>query len=239
MVVGTQTGLAGTPCSGPEAELIEWREYTLAFRGNRTLLLDYLRDALAPALRRKGATQFQLYTEYADPNPGKLHIMIAYSTAQAYYTAQDLSDDGEFQVAREPYVNLGGENPIFSRYTSYLMRAFSGMPQSVSPDDASRLFELRIYESANEDALRRKIRMFNDHELTIFDETGLDPVFFGDLIAGPYRPALVYLLQFDDMADRDASWGKFGPHPEWQRIKELPEFAGTVSNIRRTFLLPA
>ena len=80
--------------------------------------------------------------------------------------------------------------------------------------------------------------MFNESEVEIFQETGLDAVFYGDLIAGPYRPALMYLLQFKDMEERDANWGKFGSHPEWNRIKDLPEYANSVSNIRRTFLMP-
>jgi len=34
------------------------------------------------------------------------------------------------------------------------------------------------------------------------------------------------------------SWSKFGPHPEWQRIIKLEEYANTVSSITRVFLKP-
>ena len=238
-LVGGQAALASTPSSsGPEPELIEWRTYEMAFGGNQGLLTTYFDDALAPALRRKGATQFQVYKEYGDPNPVRIHLMIAYAGAQAFYDATDLSDDPEYAVASEAYVNMGAERAVFTRYSTTLLRSFSAMPLSVAPGDGKGLFELRIYESGNEDQLTRKIRMFNEYELDIFDDTGLTPVFFGNMIAGPHRPALMYLLQFDDMADRDDSWGNFSSNDTWNRIKGMEEFAGTVSNIRRTFLVP-
>jgi hypothetical protein len=211
----------------------------MAFGGDEKLLLDYLNGALEPALRRIGITDFQLFREYGAESPAKLHALMAYNSPDAYYRSHDLSQDDEYQVMIEPYVNPGGERPVFTRYSSWLLRAFSGMPTLAAIPESSGLFELRTYESANEDQLKRKTRMFNDHEFGIFDEVGLDPIFFGTMIAGPHRPALVYLLEFEDMAERDANWAKFGPHPEWQRIKDLPEFKGTVSNIRRTFLVPA
>lgn len=238
-LAGSKVGLAATHTVGPEPELIEWRVYELAFGGDQSLLMRYLKDALEPALDRKGATQFTVFKEYGDPNPAKVYVMIGYPTAQVYYDSQDLSDDGEFQVASEEYVNKGSEKPVYTRFSSWLLRAFSGMPQSVTPDDTAGLFELRIYEGPTEDGTARKIKMFDDYEIDIFDEVGLKPVFYGKMIAGPYRPALMYLLQFDDMAARDENWGKFGANETWNRIKDLPEFANSLSNIRRTFLVPA
>lgn len=238
-LAGSKTILASSRTLGPEPELIEWRTYEMAFGGDQGLLMRYFNDALEPALDRQGATQFVVFKEYGDPNPAKVYVMISYPTAQVYYASQDLSDDGEYQVASEEYVNKSSEKPVYTRFSSWLLRSFSGMPQAVAPDDTAGLFELRIYEGGTEDATRRKIRMFNEYEIDIFDETGLKPVFYGDLVAGPYRPALMYLLQFDDMAARDENWGKFGADPTWNRVKDLPEFAGALSNIRRTFLVPA
>ena len=116
------------------------------------------------------------------------------------------------------------------------MQAFSGMPALKEPADARKLFELRIYEGHNDDAVSRKVAMFNDEELPVFLETGLDPVFFGNLIAGPAMPALVYMVAFDSMEARDANWKKFVDHPEWNRMKVLPKYADSVSNIIRVFL---
>lgn len=221
------------------AELIEWRTYEMNFGGNQGLLMSYLNEALKPALTRKGATQFVVFKEYGDPNPAMIYVMISYPDATTYMAAQDLSGDDAFASASVEYDEVKAEKPIYTRFSSWLLTAFAGMPQSVAPDAESGLFELRIYEGYSEDAVRRKIRMFNDYEIEIFDNTGLKPVFYGDMIAGPHRPSLMYLLQFEDMEARNENWGKFGADDTWNRIKVLPEFANSVSNIRRTFLVPA
>ena len=238
-VAGSQLAGAQSPTPPADKELIEWRVYEMAWGGNRVLLQSYLSETLAPALRRNGATQFALFREYGQSDPAKVHVMIAYRDAAAYLACQSLSTDPEFQEAARDYDAVEAAKPIYSRFSSWLMDAFDGMPQVVATDPDAGLFELRIYEGYSEDANRRKIRMFNEYEVQIFRETGLDAVFYGEMLAGPYRPALVYLLQFDDMAMRDENWGKFGSHPEWVRIKDLPEFANSVSNIRRVFLMPA
>ena len=108
----------------------------------------------------------------------------------------------------------------------------------VKPTEDSGVFELRIYESYNEDALRRKVKMFNDSEFGIFEDTGLPMVFFGPNISGDQMPCLTYLLAFKDMQAHKDAWSKFGPHPEWQRIVKLDEYANTVSSITRVFLKP-
>jgi hypothetical protein len=51
-------------------------------------------------------------------------------------------------------------------------------------------------------------------------------------------PALIYMVGFKDMAERDANWGKFGSSDEWKILSSKPEFADTVSNIHRIFLTP-
>lgn len=81
--------------------------------------------------------------------------------------------------------------------------------------------------------------MFNVEELALFYKTGLNPVFFGEMIIGPNRPTLVYMLQFKDMEERDKNWQTFINHPEWKAMSAKPEYANSVSNIKRSFLTPA
>ena len=78
--------------------------------------------------------------------------------------------------------------------------------------------------------------MFNQEEIALFLKVGLQPVFFGKILAGPLMPALVYMLGFKDMADRDAAWGKFAAHEDWKTMQAKPEYADTVSNVRKIFL---
>ncbi|HKI87831.1 MAG TPA: NIPSNAP family protein, partial [Draconibacterium sp.] len=94
-------------------------------------------------------------------------------------------------------------------------------------------------ESYNEDAGRRKIKMFNSEELPLFKKVGLHPVFFGQILAGQFMPALTYMLWFKDMEERDANWAKFSSSDEWNTMKNKPEYANTVSLVKRKFLTPA
>ena len=80
--------------------------------------------------------------------------------------------------------------------------------------------------------------MFNKEELALFYKVGLNPLFFGEMIAGLYRPCLTYMINFKDMEAHDTAWKAFINHPEWIEMSSKPEYANSVSNIRKTFLEP-
>ena len=97
-----------------------------------------------------------------------------------------------------------------------------------------------MYESNNATTLARKVKMFNEGEAGIFKRLGMQPVFFGETIAGPRMPNLVYMLSFDDLAARDRLWKEFGSDPEWQKLRSQPGYADAeiVSNISNSILRP-
>lgn len=214
-------------------ELYELRTYELTFGGNRKSLLTYLQNVLHPALWEAGCNHTFIFKEVGDPEPTKIWTLISYPSMETYLNSFSMNADEEFVDAAKDYAAAG---KAFNRYTSSLLSAFNGLPQMMSPKAEKNLFEIRLYEGVNEDAVRRKINMFNDEEIELFYEVGLTPVFFGDMKIGPIMPCLVYMLAFDDMNDRNESWGKFINHPEWNRMKALPKYANTVSNIRKIFL---
>lgn len=221
-------------------QLIELRTYEVKFRGSgQTALLDYLNNALAPALKRLGCKDFKLMKELGNEEPAKIWVIISYPDAEAYLAAQDLSSDASFQEAAKGYTAIPADRPVYNRFTSQLLHAFKGMPQVVDPGADGQVLELRTYEGYSEDAVRRKIKMFDVEEIDLFHEVGLHPVFFGKMISGPYRPCLVYMLHFKDMEERNTNWKTFLDHPEWKAMLGNPEYADTVSNIRKTFLVPA
>ncbi len=217
-------------------ELYEFRTYELKFASNTTLLMSYLRDTLAPGLTDLGVNHFMLFEELGKSDPKKIHALISYPSADIYVQAQQLTSQPGFLERAAAYNE--NDKPIYARFTSMLLLAFDGMAQMLDPIDGANLYELRIYEGYDEDAVRRKIKMFDDEEIALFHKVGLHPLFFGDMIAGPYRPSLVYMLNFTDMAQRDANWKTFIQHPEWDAMKNKPIYANTVSNIRRIFLTP-
>ncbi|WP_297795740.1 NIPSNAP family protein [uncultured Eudoraea sp.] len=222
-----------------QKEIYELREYELKFGKPAQVLHDYLEKALIPALNRKGITNIGAFEEIGDAMPKKIYLLIAYENIEGYQEVIEyLKEDEVFKKASSSYSKTPQESFPVERYVTSLFTAFDGLPKLVKPSEGSMVFELRTYEAYNEDAYQRKVKMFNESEFTIFDEVGLHSVFFGEKIAGPQMPCLTYLLAFRDMAERDANWSKFGPHPEWQRIVKLPEYANTVSNIYRVFLRP-
>jgi hypothetical protein len=236
LVLGAQSAGQGAPDA---RQLIELRTYEIKFGGSgQSILLDYLNNALAPALKRLGCADFSLMKVLGDAEPAMIWVLISYPNADTYLQAQDLSEDKTYQKAAAAYQAVPADKPVFNRYASQLLHAFSGMPAVASPGKDAGLFELRTYEGYSEDAVRRKIKMFNVEEIDLFHEVGLHPVFFGKMISGPYRPCLVYMLHFKDMEERNANWGKFGPHPKWKAMVAKPEYADSVSNIRKTFLVP-
>lgn len=80
--------------------------------------------------------------------------------------------------------------------------------------------------------------MFNEEEFDIFYRVGLNPVFFGEMIAGKNLPALSYMVWFKDMAERDKNWAAFGADAAWKKVSADPQYANSVSNIIRIFLEP-
>jgi hypothetical protein len=215
----------------------EWRTYEFRFRGNGQALVNYLKEAFFPAYTAKGAT-IHTFAEYGQSDPRKLHVLIGYPTMEAFAACQALNDDPGFLSDTAGYQELPPEQAPYNRFSSYLLKAFKGLPAILPPPESAGLFELRTYEGHSEDAVRRKIKMFNDEEIDLFYRTGLNPVFFGDMIIGPNRPTLVYMLQFRDMEERDKNWQTFLDHPEWKAMLANPAYANTVSNIIRTFLTP-
>ena len=109
---------------------------------------------------------------------------------------------------------------------------------SYSTQNKPRLFELRTYESHHADAAWRKVEMFNKGEIDIMRDVKLAPVFYGEMLVGHDVPNLTYMLSAPDMEAHKAHWKGFGGHPEWQRMKKIERYKGTVSKITKRYLSP-
>ena len=82
--------------------------------------------------------------------------------------------DGRVRLGLVPVAVL--EHVPGARIESSLLTAIDGMPKLDKPDTSKpRLLNLRIYESHNERAGKKKIEMFNKGELAIFRRVGLTP----------------------------------------------------------------
>jgi hypothetical protein len=243
-LIGTSAIAAGFTFPGArnqagDKEIVELREYELAFGGNPANLNTYLKDALIPALNKYGVSHVGAFSELGNFEPAKIYLLIPYPDITEYFKIPfRIAGDGDYLVASRNYNSLPPENKVFNRFSTRLMVAFDGLPALNAGFRGSGIYELRTYEGYNEDAVRRKILMFNQAELEIFRNNALNPVFFGEVIAGPDLPCLTYMVAFKDMAERTKKWESFGSDPDWSRIKVLPEYANTVSKIIKKFLEP-
>jgi hypothetical protein len=219
--------------------LIELREYEIHFGTNENDLHNYFQNALIPAYNKYGVKAVGVFKETGKSEPAKVYLLIPYPTWDVYPTINaQVKSDADFKNASADYTKLPPEKNPYSRYTGKLMIAFDGMPQLVVPQKQPRIFELRTYEGYNEDALARKIKMFNEEEFRIFYRTKLNPVFFGEVVAGKDLPCLTYMVTFRNMEERDKNWADFGADADWKRISALPAYANSVSRITKIFLDP-
>jgi hypothetical protein len=226
---------AGTPKS-----LFEVRVYHISRNGDAQKRLEqYFTGALIPFLNRHGA-KAGAFTDYSQEEPVRLTFIIAWPGSEAYLSAcTDIRSDTEYLKASASYQAIPAAEAVYTRYETFLLEGFDRFPSLVVPAEKKGLYEMRTYEGASEDAVRRKVGMFNTEEIDLFLKVGIQPVFFGQILAGEYMPALTYMVGFRDMADRDATWNRFGASEEWKKMVVKAEYADTVSNIRRTFLVPA
>ena len=221
-----------------DKEFYEFRVYQLTGGGAKNTLKSYLTGALIP-LFKKLDIQLGCFDELDNEDPPKVYTLFVYPSAQVYFQLQQaLSSDKDYLAAAKSYFELPASKPVFERFETCLMEAFAGIPKLKLPEKKRGLFELRTYESYNEDAARRKIDMFNNEELPLFEKVGLHPVFFGKILAGKLMPALMYMLWFTDMNERTANWKTFGESSEWKTMSGKSINADTVSKVHKKFLVP-
>jgi hypothetical protein len=240
----TTAGVAGAGLASAKAqgsprnkEVYEFRIYHM--RRSLTQLDNYLSKALIPALNRMGVKNVGVFTELSKSEPAKVYMLIPFASFEEYgKTILKLKADKDFTQASAEYDKIPMDQAAYERYDSSLMLAFDGNPRVIVPEKKDRLFELRIYEGYSEDALKRKVKMFNEGELDIFRSVKVNPVFYGENISGKGLPCLTYMSVYDSMDERDKAWKAFVAHPDWQKMSKMSEYADTVSKIHRVFLEP-
>ena len=230
---------AETKSEAVKNELYELRTYELKFGSPQSNLDKYFKDALIPVFNKYGVKNVGVFTEISKSEPAKVYLLIPYPSIEEFASiSAKVKADADFKKAAENYTALPVEKAPYARFTTSLLIAFDGLKQMLPTRKDARIFEIRTYEGYNEEALRRKVKMFNEGELDIFYQTKLNPVFFGEVISGDKMPCLTYMLTFKDMAERDANWKNFGAAPAWKTISALPEYANSVSKITKIFLEP-
>ena len=222
-----------------QEQVYELRSYEMNVYNSTEVLENYFKDALIPSLERNGISDVGVFEDAGNTWPYKLWVLIPYPDIQSFQDMRyTLLEDKQYLEAAKPYLTAEPGDIPFENYNTTLIQSTAGYSNLVKPEDGSGFYELRIYESYNEDASRRKVKMFNDSEFDIFSDVGVPVVFFGWNLTGAQMPCLTYMMAFKDEEAHRLAWSKFGEHPEWNRIKDLAEYKKAMNGITRVFLRP-
>jgi hypothetical protein len=239
-------GAAAAVAAAPVGrEFYELRVYEMPTGNRKTVLNDYLAKAAIPAWGRLGIGPVGVFNVVSGANALLLYALVPYPDLEAFVSAPaKMAADAEYHKAAADYLGASIDNPAYTRYESWLLRAFPNVPKLRLPAETAekkpRIFELRTYESHSEAAALKKIEMFNEGgEITLFDRVGLRSVFFGQTLAGHRQPNLVYMTVHADMAAREKVWDVFRNDDGWKKLSGDPAFANTVSATTIVFLRPA
>ncbi len=222
-------------------EIYEWRIYTLAEGADPALLDDFFRDVLIPAYERCGVAvgAFAPAGEYPEFPAGARYLFMAYSDIETFHrVSRQVREDADMMAAGAGYFDASAAKPAYTKLETYLCESLAGAPKLHRPAASGGLFELRIYRSPNMEANERKIKMFENGEIAVFEQVGIDAIYYGRTLAGSRMPSLTYLTWYRDAAARNEAWAKFGVHPEWQKMRALPEYANTATDNLSRLLTP-
>lgn len=246
---------------GPSAvarDYYELRAYRLKPETSSAVLENYLEKALIPGLNARGLTNIGVFTEVevdkkavtAKPKigtptaPVAIWVLITHPSLESFTKiSAELNTDAKVQAAAPEYFQTPKSNPAYERVDTWLLGAFAGMPKLAVPSfsknkTASRIFELRDYESHSEERALNKMVMFNDGEISLMEDLGMSPVFFGQALAGPNLPHLRYITCGPDLATHLGNWQKFGPDPRWVKMKGQPSYKDNTSKNTARFIVP-
>jgi hypothetical protein len=224
-------------------EYYELRVYRLKAGASTAALESYLEKAAIPALNRLGIKTIGVFSEI-EPKEAPAIFMLLPSPDLTLLTSAwlRLSTDAAYRGAAAAYLETPKGTPAFERIDSWLMLAFAGMPHLGQPEYCKnrkpRLFELRTYESYSEAKAQKKVDMFNNGEVDTMLQVGLGPIFFGQALTGPNLPHLTYMTSGENADAHKTHWDAFGKHPVWEKLKNDPQYADTVSKMTKWMLKP-
>lgn len=200
---------------------------------------NYLENGYLPAMHRLDVDQIGVFKPVGQDtlDDKRIYVLTPYESAEDVKTfPKKLEKDEDYVSNSAEYLDAAHDNPPYQRIETILLEAFSDAPVVQTPDlDApktERIYELRSYESATEALNINKVAMFNEgDEIGIFERLDFNAVFYGNVIAGPNMPNLMYMTSFEDMDDRDAHWDAFSEDDQWEELSAEEKYENNVSHI--------
>lgn len=235
----------GSFSQSAKGEFYEIRIYHLKNGTQEKEVDQYLEKALLPALHNAGIKKAGVFKPVQqDSADRKIFLLIPYNSLNDFAKVKEQIDKNKQHAdGGKEYLNAQHSNPPYTRIESILIKSFAYHPKLQEPGlrgpREQRIYELRSYEGHTENIFRNKVQMFNQGgEVALFKRLGFNAVFYGEVIAGPRMPNLMYMTTFENQEDRDAHWNAFRVDPEWKKLSSMPEYQNNVSKIDITFLRP-
>lgn len=228
-----------------QQEFYELRAFRNSDAAKGDAVVAYIETALLPALNRYGISTVGVFQPVAKGDevvPADVYVLIPFASLDTFAGLRPaLQKDADYVAAAAPFMSAPKNDPAYTRIDSRLMKAFAGMPKLEVPNQqsASRVLELRIYESHTQENARLKVEMFNEGEIEIMKDVALAPVFFGESLVSSDLPNLTYMLSADNAEVHQEHFQGFLKHPKWDVMKRMEKYKGTVSKIRGVLLKPA
>jgi NIPSNAP len=225
-------------------EIYQLTVYQYNSTAQETVLNNYFKNALLPALHKYGYKNIGVFRSLANDTAAvkTMYIYMSLKTLEDPLTiVEKLNKDSSYKKAGAEYINAAYNNAAYTRMEVILLIAFSLAPQMKLPKlDAAkneRIYELRSYESASEKVFANKVHMFNEGgEIDLFKRLNFNAIFYAEVIAGSHMPNLMYMTSFENKADRDAHWKSFVDSPEWKKLVAMPMYQQNISHIDIIFL---
>jgi hypothetical protein len=100
------------------------------------------------------------------------------------------------------------------------------------------IYELRIYHAVP-GKLPALVNRFETQTLKFFDKHGVRAVGFWTTYVGESNNDLYYMLEWNDLAERQTRWDAFSSDPDWIKVRNESEANGPLhTHITSQFLKP-
>jgi hypothetical protein len=100
------------------------------------------------------------------------------------------------------------------------------------------IYELRVYRAVP-GRLPEVIARFQNHILELWEKHGIRQAGFWTTLVGASNQQLIYMLAWDNLAEREKRWNAFATDPDWLAVaKETEKNGPIVQNISNELLTP-
>lgn len=230
----------------PQKEYYQITVYHFATAQQEQVLDSYFKEALLPALHRYGYKNIGVFKSLANDTvtDKTVYVFVPVKKLDELIRIQEkLKKDSAYTKAGRDYLDAVYTAAPYKRMEVIVTEAFHLAPQMQLPnlkaDKSERVYELRSYESATEKIFDNKVKMFNEgDEIGLFKRLNFNAVFYSRVISGSKMPNLMYMITFENKADRDSHWKAFGADPYWKKLSSMEEYQHNVSHIDIYFLRP-